>query len=100
MTPQPVTFVNVLTVEPERQQELVDLLVEGLDEVIRHRPGFVRASVLASLDGGAVINLAQWRSPADAAATQREPDAAAYAQRVAAIARPQPGLYRVVAEVD
>ena len=29
-----MTLVNVFTVEPERQQELVDLLVQATDEVM------------------------------------------------------------------
>jgi hypothetical protein len=67
MSDQPVTFVNVLDVEPERQHELAGLLTRGAQEVIRDRPGFISITVLASRDGRRVINLAQrarsWRDP-------------------------------------
>jgi hypothetical protein len=46
-----VAFINVFDVEPSRQRELVDLLGEGAAEVIRHRPGFVSVTLLASTDG-------------------------------------------------
>lgn len=99
MTGEPTTFINVIEVDPARQQELVELLTEGADEVIRHRPGFVRSTVLASLDGTRVVNCAQWSSPDDVRATQADPAAARYAQRIAAIATVSPAIYRVVADI-
>lgn len=99
MTDQPVTFVNVLDVEPDRQQELLDLLTRGAEDVIRHRPGFISLILLASHDGRRVINLAQWASADDARATQADPNARSYLTRAAAIATTTPGLYRVAAEI-
>jgi hypothetical protein len=58
---QVVTLINVFTVEPERQQELVDLLDRATDEVMRHLPGFVSANLHASLDGGQLRPVAQRR---------------------------------------
>ncbi|MDN5769284.1 MAG: antibiotic biosynthesis monooxygenase [Microlunatus sp.] len=58
------TLVNVFTVVPERQQELVDVLDEATEQVMRHLPGFVSANIHASLDGTRVVNYAQWASPA------------------------------------
>lgn len=100
MADKPTTFINVLDVDPERQQELVELLIDGANQVMRHRPGFVRLTILASLDGTRVVNHAQWRSAADVKATQSDPAAAGYAQRTAAIANASPGLYRVAAEIS
>ena len=57
-----VTLINVFTVEPARQQELVDLLTRATDETIRYMPGFVSATIHKSLDGVRVTNYAQWRS--------------------------------------
>lgn len=99
MTDQPVVFVNIFDVEPDRQQELIDVLTRGAQEVIRHRPGFVSLALLASHDGQHVINLARWTSADDARATQSDPQAADYAARAAAVATASPGLYRVVAEI-
>ena len=98
MSEAPVTFVNVLAVDPERQQELVDLLREGAESVIRRRPGFVALRLLAAVDGSQVISIADWSGADAAKATMDDPDAAAYARRAAEIATPAPALHRVVSE--
>ena len=56
------TLINVFTVEPDSQQQLVDLLDEATTQVIRHRPGFISANIHASLDGTRVVNYTQWES--------------------------------------
>lgn len=94
----PVTFVNVIDVDPSRQQEVIDLLVEGTEKTISKRPGFISVTLLASLDKARVINIARWESAEDVKATQSDPEAAEYAKRTAAIAQPGPGLYAVVGE--
>lgn len=99
MNDQPVVFVNVFDVEPDRQQELIDVLTRGAEKVIRHRPGFISLTLLASQDGQRVTNLARWANADDARATQSDPQAADYAARAAAIAAAAPGLYRVAAEI-
>jgi antibiotic biosynthesis monooxygenase (ABM) superfamily enzyme len=58
---QPVTtLINVFTVRPERQAELVELLTRATEEVIAGLPGFVSANIHASTDGVRVVNYAQW----------------------------------------
>ncbi|WP_016696823.1 antibiotic biosynthesis monooxygenase family protein [Actinoalloteichus spitiensis] len=97
MAEDTVTFVNVLEVRPEHQEDLVALLTEAVERVIRHRPGFLSTVLYASVDGSRVVNHTSWRTPEDAAATQHDPGAAEYARAVARIATATPGLYRVVA---
>jgi quinol monooxygenase YgiN len=92
-----VTFVNVFGVDRDRQQELLDLLEEGA-ALMRDRPGFVSLRLLASVDGERVLNIAEWTGAEAVKATQADPEAAAFAERAAAVATPLPGLYRVVAE--
>ncbi|MFJ8690468.1 antibiotic biosynthesis monooxygenase family protein [Micromonospora wenchangensis] len=94
----PVTFVNVIDVDPSRQQEVIDLLVEGTEKVVSRRPGFVSVTLLASLDRTRVVNIARWRGADDVRATQADPEAAEYARRTAALAQASPGLYTVVGE--
>jgi heme-degrading monooxygenase HmoA len=94
----PVTFINVIDVDPSQQQEVVDILTEGTEQVISKRPGFISVTILASLDKSRVINVARWQSLDDAKATQGDPLAAEYAKRAAAIATPNPGVYTVVSE--
>jgi quinol monooxygenase YgiN len=93
---EPVTFISVFDVDASDQQELIGLLAEGTEEVMRHRPGFVSVSVLASNDGTRVVNYAQWRSQADVKATLADPDAQRYAHRAAELAVATPHVYSVV----
>ncbi|WP_433496940.1 antibiotic biosynthesis monooxygenase family protein [Sphaerimonospora sp. CA-214678] len=93
---QVVTFINILDVDPTKQQELIDVLNEGTEKVMSHRPGFVSVNILASLDGTRVVNLAQWRSLDDIKATMSDPEAQTFAKRTAEIAKAAPSPYRVV----
>lgn len=95
---EPVTFVNVVDVDPAKQQEVIDLLVEGTEKGMSKRPGFVSVTLLAHLDKNRVINVARWESAEDVKATQSDPEAAEYAKRTAALAQATPGLYTVVGE--
>jgi hypothetical protein len=60
-----VTLINVFTVEPNNQQQLVDLLIEATEKTIRHLPGFISANIHQSLDGSRVVNYAQWQRRED-----------------------------------
>jgi quinol monooxygenase YgiN len=93
-----VTLVNVFTVEPDKQQALVDLLTRATDETIQHLPGFVSANIHRSLDGVRVTNYAQWRSRDDFEAMLHNPAAAPHLKDAAALAiSVDPHLYDVVA---
>jgi len=58
------TLINVFTVSAERQQELVDVLVEVTEQIIKDLPGFVSANIHKSIDGVRVTNYVQWESQA------------------------------------
>lgn len=90
------TLVNVFTVVPERQQELVDLREEATEQVMRHRPGFVSANIHASLDGTRVVNHAQWASPVDFGAMLQDPVTGEHMSRASGVAEGfDAHLYRV-----
>jgi quinol monooxygenase YgiN len=91
-----VTLINVFDVGASNQQALVDLLTEGTENVIQHRPGFISVNILASNDGTRVVNYAQWRSQDDVKATMADPDAQGYARKVAELAQAKPHVYSVV----
>jgi quinol monooxygenase YgiN len=93
---EPVTLVNVFDVDSAKQQELVDLLIDGTEKVMQHRPGFVSVNLLASNDGTRVVNYAQWRSQDDVRATMADPDVQGYARRAAELAQATPNVYSVV----
>jgi quinol monooxygenase YgiN len=91
-----VTLINTFTVAPERQDELVRVLVDATEEVIRHQPGFVSANIHRGLDGTHVANYAQWRSREDFEAMLANPDCRAHLRQAADLASFQPLLYTVV----
>src|SRR5438445_13366378 len=55
------TLINVFTVEPENQQNLVQVLKEGTGSFFSKHPGFISSSVLTSKYGRRAINYSQWR---------------------------------------
>lgn len=57
-----VTPINVFTVEPSRQRELVALLTRATAESVRHAVGFISARLHRSHDGTTVTMYSQWRS--------------------------------------
>jgi heme-degrading monooxygenase HmoA len=98
---QPVaTLINTFTVEPERQEELVRVLVEATEQVMVRMPGFVSANIHRGLDGTHVANYAQWRTREDFEAMLRNPEAQEHMGRAGAIARFQPLLYQVAESVS
>ena len=57
-----LTLINVFTVAPDKQQELVTLLIDATQQTMRRLPGFISANIHRSLDGKKVVNYAQWES--------------------------------------
>jgi quinol monooxygenase YgiN len=91
-----VTLINVFAVKPERQVELVQLLDEATETVMKQIDGFVSANIHRSLDGTRVANYAQWRDEAAFTAMQQNERARAHMQKAAALAeRFEPMLYDV-----
>jgi quinol monooxygenase YgiN len=91
-----VTLINVFTVEPENQRQLVELLARATETSVRHAPGFVSASLHRSFDGTKVTMYAQWRSVEDYQAMRENPAPLPYLQQALAIAKFDPGMYEVV----
>jgi heme-degrading monooxygenase HmoA len=91
-----VTLINVFTVAPEKQQQLVDTLVEATEAVMNKLPGFISANIHRSLDGTRVVNYAQWRSRDDFERMLKNPDAIPHMREAASLAAFEPHLYEVV----
>ena len=94
--PPPVTLINVFTVDPTRQDELVALLAQATDASVRHAPGFISARLHRSLDGTKVAMYAQWQSRDAYQAMRGDPGSRPYLERALAIATPESGMYEVV----
>ena len=54
-----ITLINVFTVDPSRQQQLVDALIETTRQVWRLQDGFISASIHKSKDRKKVVNYVQ-----------------------------------------
>lgn len=91
-----LTLINVFTVEPAKQQELVALLIHATESSVRYAPGFIAASLHRSLDGTRVAMYAQWRSIEDYQAMRNNPTASPYMQQAVALAQFELGMYDVV----
>ena len=94
-----VTFINVFTVEPSNQQQLLDLLAHATRTSVRDVPGFVSAALHRSVDGTRVTMYAQWKSAEHYQHYQSirsNPATSPYVEQVLAIAKFDPGMYEVV----
>jgi quinol monooxygenase YgiN len=91
-----ITLINVFTVDPINQQQLIDLLVQATEVSVRSKPGFISSSLHKSLDGSKVTMYAQWRSAKDYQAMREDPAPLPYLQQALTIAKFEPGIYEVV----
>ena len=90
-----VTLINVFTVEPEHQQEVLDILVDATEKVMKHLPGFISANLHKSLDGNRVANYAQWESKEAFETMLQDPQVKPHMAAVAKLAQIEPYLYEV-----
>ncbi|GHG21773.1 antibiotic biosynthesis monooxygenase family protein [Streptomyces filamentosus] len=90
-------MINVFEVEPEKQKELAEVLSEGAEKFIRHRPGCLSVNILTSLDGRRLVYYAQWRTKADIKATMADPDVQFYRDKAALLGKPDPHAFTVFA---
>lgn len=95
-----VTLVNVFTVKPADQQQLVEVLVAATEKSMKHLPGFISANIHKSFDGTKVVNYAQWRSLKDFEAMRQNPEARPHMEAAAALATFDPILCEVVDSIS
>lgn len=91
-------FVNLIDVDPNRYEQLVEVLKEGNDSVIRHRDGFMSCLLLANADRSRVITVARWTSADAVKAVASDPVVAEYVKRTAAVGKATPAVFAIVAE--
>lgn len=91
-----ITLINVFTVDPAKQQQLVDLLTRATESSVRDVPGFISASLHRGLDGTKVAMYAQWRSIEDYQAMRKNAAALPYMEEALTLGKFEPGMYEVV----
>lgn len=89
-----VTHINVFTVDPDKQQALVDSLIETVNEAKRVE-GWISASIHRSFDGRQVVNYVQFETHAAAQAVTRHLLSRGLIQRNTALGSVAPGQYEV-----
>ena len=91
------TLINTFAVARDRQGAVVASLRRFTEAHARSQPGFVAASVHASVDGTRVVNYVQWRTAADLAAMLATPAAQQHMAEVGRLAAGvDPVAYTVV----
>jgi quinol monooxygenase YgiN len=91
----PLTLINVFTVTPDKQHELIALLTDVTEQNVRHHHGFVSASLHRGIDGRKVTMYAQWASVEDYEAMRQNPGPAPALEQALKIATFDPGMYEV-----
>jgi quinol monooxygenase YgiN len=91
----PLTLINVFTVTPEKQHELIALLTDVTERNVRHHPGFVSASLHRGIDGTKVTMYAQWASIDDYETMRQNPGPAPALEQALKMATFDPGMYEV-----
>jgi quinol monooxygenase YgiN len=90
------TLINTFEVSPDRQEAVIGALRQFTEQHARFLPGFIGASVHASVDGRRVVNYVQWEREANLAAMMATPQAKAHVAEVGALAaQVHPVVYRV-----
>jgi len=82
----PVTLINVLKVEPAKQEALIALLKENTEAVIRTLAGWKTTRLIAAQDGASVVIYSEWENPAAVAAMREDPRMKAYFPRIRELA--------------
>ena len=83
---KPVTLINVLSIEPNKEKQLVELLGENIESVIKTLKGWIGTDLIASADGRQLVICSQWETSADIEAMRTNPRMVAYFPRVAELA--------------
>lgn len=90
------TFINTFRCDPSKQDEVVRINVEIVEQVASTFPGFISAAVHRSHDGTRVFNYLQWESAEHLAAMQRSPEFQALGRRFAGLIEFEPHQVDVV----
>lgn len=92
-----ITSISVFTVEPEHQQQLVELLIRAGKEVIHKQPGFISINIHRSLDQTQVVSYSQWQNREAFDEMLQHTTMIPYLKEILKITTVEPHLYEVVA---
>jgi len=90
------TLINVFTVEPSKQEKLVDLLIESTKQIMNKQEGFISANIHKSMDGTKVVNYTQWKNKEAFEKMLNNPEAQIQMNDILNIAKLDGNLYNEV----
>jgi hypothetical protein len=89
-------LIDSFTCPESRQDELIAALDKATVEIFMHQPGFISASIHASLDHTRVVNYIQWERVEDFDAAGAVPAVQQHVAEIMAIAASvDPRLFRI-----
>ena len=81
-----VILVNLLKVEPGKQDALIALLKQNTDTVVRTLAGWKSTRLIAAKDGAGVVIYSEWETPEAVEAMRSDPRMTAYVPKIAELA--------------
>src|SRR5581483_1324641 len=90
-----ITLINIFQVEPEKQQQLIDIMIRTADQTVRYLPGFISAHLYRGLDGTRVANYVQWRSKEDLDRMRETPEMKKHIDEIHTITSGNPLLFEL-----
>jgi quinol monooxygenase YgiN len=96
MPQQPVTLINILKVDPARQQELIATLKDNTETVIATLAGWKSTRLIAARDGASVTICSEWETPEAVQAMRTDPRMIAYFPKIRELASLESSLGDVV----
>lgn len=73
MSGEPVILINLLKVEPGKQEALIALLKQNIETVVSALDGWKTSRLIAARDGASVIIYSEWETPAAVEAMRSDP---------------------------
>lgn len=86
MSDQSVVLINLLKVNPAKQDALIALLEQNIETVVRTLPGWKTTRLIAAKDGAGVAIYSEWETPAAVEAMRSDPRMKAYFPKIAELA--------------
>lgn len=86
VTTEVTTLINILTVEPDNEAKLVELLRGNTENVVSTLDGWISTSLIVAKDRRRVAIYSQWRDLASVEAMRSNPQMRAYFPQIAALA--------------
>ncbi len=86
MSDEPVILINLLKVEPGKQDALIVLLKQNTETVIRTLPGWKATRLIAAKDGAGVVIYSEWETHAAVEAMRSDPRMQTYFPKIIAMA--------------